>query len=323
MSSSSMSAADVASLYQQNFISNCAQVAAAAVLTYEYALTLEQGMRIVRGRRTATFWLFVLNRLVMIGLVVTNVLEMVPWTHNYSCTAIAAFFDVFQLLTYLIWAVLSAVRLYVVSKGNRYLSVLVFLLALVPFAMNMYSAIMVTYISLPVGPDMSVCDPTGKFSPAFDNRALIGSRTCAIAADVLVLLTTWCHSPRPGIAWTRLLSPASRGMFLVLLLRDGALYFIVLLLITVAQILVNYFEALSIGTVFLVPAMSVLVSRFLLDIFQAAEEARPVSDYDSTSSTDESLDTALEFQNMDVERRDTTLGEMFSYPSHFTDSGLG
>lgn len=53
------------------------------MLTYEYVLAMGQGLRILRGRRTATFWLFSLNHLVMIGLVVTNVLEAIPWTQNY------------------------------------------------------------------------------------------------------------------------------------------------------------------------------------------------------------------------------------------------
>lgn len=99
-------------------------------------------MRILRGRRTATFWLFVLNQVVMIGLATTNVLEAVPWTQNYvsqslvcvpvfhspydirgerstctsstrmtpipcftpSCASVAAIYDAFQLLTYLMWA---------------------------------------------------------------------------------------------------------------------------------------------------------------------------------------------------------------------------
>ncbi|KAH9924843.1 uncharacterized protein B0H18DRAFT_955260 [Fomitopsis serialis] len=73
----------------------------------------------------------------------------------------------------------------------------------------------------------------------------------------------------------------------------------VLLLITVAQIVVNTIEALSLGTVFLVPAMSVLVSRFLLDIYQAAENAVTISDYDHDSSSEFTRDTGLEFEMPD------------------------
>lgn len=53
------------------------------MLIYEYVLTMGQGLRILRGRRTATFWLFILNQVVMIGLAATNVLEAVPWTQSY------------------------------------------------------------------------------------------------------------------------------------------------------------------------------------------------------------------------------------------------
>lgn len=259
----------------------------------------------------------------MIGLVATNVLEIVPWTSNLSCQAVAGTYDLLQLVTYIIWAVISAIRIYVVSKGKIYLSVVVFCLAIVPFATNMYSSVMVTYAAVEFAPSPPFCDPTAHFSMAFDNRALIASRTCAIAADVIVLLTTWYNAPRSTAVLKRAFGSGARTPFLLLLLRDGALYFIVLLLITVAQIVVNSIEALSLGTVFLVPAMSVLVSRFLLDIYQAAENAVTISGYDHDSSTEFTRDTGLEFEMPDVECRDTTIGDIFSFPTHFTDSGLG
>lgn len=73
--------------------------------------------------------------------------------------------------------------------------------------------------------------------------------------------------------------------------------------------------------------MSVLVSRFLLDIFQAAEDVLPISNYDSESKDSSALETGLEFQMMDLEKaKDTAMtyqsSEISSYPSHFTDSGL-
>ncbi|TFY69636.1 hypothetical protein EVJ58_g300 [Rhodofomes roseus] len=251
---------ELLALYQENFVSNCAQVAVAAALAFEYALTVEQGIRILRGKKTATFWLFLLNQLVM------------------------------------------------------------------------YSSVMVTYISVGV-PGLTFCDPISHFSMAFDKRyrtfpatfALIASRTCAIAGDVLVLLTTWYHAPRPAATLKRAFGSKMHTPFVVLLLRDGAFYFIVLLLITVAQIVVNNIEALSIGTVFLVPAMSVLVSRFLLDIYEAAEDAGQPSDRDFDSSTHYTLNTGIEFQMGDLECMDATIAtnEIYSFPSHFTDSGLG
>lgn len=72
--------------------------------------------------------------------------------------------------------------------------------------------------------------------------------------------------------------------------------------------------------------MSVLVSRFLLDIFQAAEDALPISNYESDSK-DSAPDSGLEFQVMDLEKgMDTVMtyqsSEISSYPSQFTDSGL-
>lgn len=88
MWSTGSSATAFRSLWQVRSVSRCQNQAddrswCIAMLIYEYVLTMGQGLRILRGRRTATFWLFILNQLVMIGLAVTNVLEAVPWTQNY------------------------------------------------------------------------------------------------------------------------------------------------------------------------------------------------------------------------------------------------
>ncbi|EPT00315.1 hypothetical protein FOMPIDRAFT_1023886 [Fomitopsis schrenkii] len=296
---------EIVVLYHAVFVSNCVQVSVAAMLTYEYVLAMGQGLRILRGRRTATFWLFSLNHLVMIGLVVTNVLEAIPWTQNYSCNAVAAIYDALQLLAYLIWAAISAVRAYVVSKGNRYLAGFVFALSIAQFAVSMYSDVMVTNIALVIGYGMAICDPISRFSSVFIDRAVLFTTICAIAADVLVLLATWRLTAGPEQTLRRVFMVESRGPFLNLLLRDGD--------VPVAQIVVTYIEALSLGTVFLVPVMSVLVSHFLRDIFQAAEDALSISNYESK---DNALETGLEFRMMDQSN------EISSYPSQFTDSGL-
>ncbi|KAH9924844.1 uncharacterized protein B0H18DRAFT_393403 [Fomitopsis serialis] len=106
-----------------------------------------------------------------------------------SCQAVAATYDLLQLLTYIIWAgrsrtlilavrrvehitwtVMAAIRIYVVGKGNLYLSVFVFCLAIVPFATTMYASVMVTYAAVEFPPSLPFCDPTAHFSMTYDNR---------------------------------------------------------------------------------------------------------------------------------------------------------
>ena len=53
---------------------------AQAVLVYEYAITLQAEVDLVwRGKATSSS-VFRLNRLIMIGLVVTFILDMFAWT---------------------------------------------------------------------------------------------------------------------------------------------------------------------------------------------------------------------------------------------------
>ncbi|TFY59165.1 hypothetical protein EVJ58_g5954 [Rhodofomes roseus] len=58
----------------------------------------------------------------------------------------------------------------------------------------------------------------------------------------------------------------------------------------------NYIEALSIGTVFLIPVMSVLVSRFLLNIREAADEVHKVWDTALEATLEDTESTGLSFQ---------------------------
>lgn len=51
--------------------------------------------------------------------------------------------------------------------------------------------------------------------------ALLATRICAIAADVLVLLTTWRQTAGSDLTLWRVFSMESGGLFLHLLLRDG------------------------------------------------------------------------------------------------------
>ncbi|KAH9839145.1 uncharacterized protein C8Q71DRAFT_722156 [Rhodofomes roseus] len=136
---------ELVDLYEQNYQYNCAQAAIIAVLMYEYAITLRDEVSLVwRSKATSTV-IFYLNRLVMIGLVVAYMLDMFTWTTDVGRRKR-------ELVTYAEWAVLSALRVYVVNTSSWVATAATLAFALVPVAYNI------------VIPGLAVCDEVAKYS---------------------------------------------------------------------------------------------------------------------------------------------------------------
>lgn len=128
---------------------------------------------------------------------------------------------------------------------------------------------------------------------------MIASRTCLIASDILVLYVTWMSMLK-----LRRMSGSSSprvSSLIVMMCRDGTIYFLALLLLNSLEIglyLTNVFTGLS--TV-ITPVSSVIMSRFLLNLRQLsvpqemdASEDPPSSvsrETESTELTSEYLST--------------------------------
>ncbi|KAH9830788.1 uncharacterized protein C8Q71DRAFT_727261 [Rhodofomes roseus] len=298
--------AELLALLHTSFVTNCAQVAVAALVAYEYVFTLDQAINFIWSRRNPSLYVFLLNQCVMLGLVIANILEMLPWVTSArcdlerSCQAIGIVYDILQLLTFLEWAVISALRAQAVSRSSRMLPALVFALDLVPFGTTMVQSRISSF---------------GRIFHADLLPTLVSSRACAMAADIIVVLATWYYSRGPELM-PQVFGFRTRIRLPALLLRNGVtysfaqphdgpahftslgvLYFMYdpMKLLT-AQIIMNYIEALSIGTVFLIPVMSVLVSRFLLNIREAADEVHKVWDTALEATLEDTESTGLSFQ---------------------------
>ncbi|KAH9924839.1 uncharacterized protein B0H18DRAFT_1010355 [Fomitopsis serialis] len=165
----------------------------------------------------------------MLGLVIANVVEMLPLTTNAvpSCQAVGIFYDILQLMTFLEWA------------------------------------------------------------------ALVSSRACAMAADMIVVLVTWLYTRGPE-------------------LMPQVLAFRALLLISLAQIIMIMSRCLSIGTVFLIPMMSVLVSRFLLNIREAADSTYRMRASDFNATLEGTDSSELSFALQEVNTNTTTDSEQLT-----------
>ncbi|KAI0719701.1 hypothetical protein C8Q72DRAFT_863278 [Fomitopsis betulina] len=280
--------AELVAILQPYFVTNYAQVAAAALLAYELVLTLDEAVHSIRRWKSPTVLMFLTNQCVILCLVVINVLGMLPLTTNAasSCQAVGIIYDILQLVTFLEWAAISAVRIRVVSRERwiRWiLSIIVLVLDLVPFATTMYTSVLTSYETLTVQHTITFCQPVIRFTNESNNIALVASRSCAIVADIFVVVMTWFYSRGPELM-PQVLGFKGQIRLPALLLRNA------LLLISAAQIIMTFVATLSVGTVFLIPVMAILVSRFLLSVRKAADEARGPNDtlcttLDGTEST--------------------------------------
>ncbi|OBZ72798.1 hypothetical protein A0H81_07334 [Grifola frondosa] len=92
---------------------------------------------------------------------------------------------------------------------------------------------------------------------------VISSRTCLIASDALVLAVTWSKTYQLRKAAQQAQVKAS---LLTLLLRDGTIYFVVLLILNALHIVFNFVEQVPFVSIFADAFTSILISRFILNL---------------------------------------------------------
>ncbi|KAI0807511.1 hypothetical protein C8Q74DRAFT_1188059 [Fomes fomentarius] len=129
----------------------------------------------------------------------------------------------------------SGVRVYAISAGNSYITMTVVALAMVPVATNTVSV------------------------------RSVATRSCMILSDAIVIVVTWIKTWSTVRFAQRIKVEMS---FTSLVLREGILYFIIMLSLNVLQ-MVFYF-AMSDSYALIIPFLNVmtpiLVSRFFLDL---------------------------------------------------------
>ncbi|EMD33169.1 hypothetical protein CERSUDRAFT_98766 [Gelatoporia subvermispora B] len=238
-------AAEIISLVQSSFVSNCCSVASSAFVLYDFILTTSQEVEFMWGRKwSSVTLLYQLNKWATIVWAVEQfpatfvpfstvsrfVVSPSLWTPMVltiqtsisSCLSFNYVNYVAILVLFGIWAVFSGVRTFAISGSNWALALVVFLLSVVPVATN------ATYV-------------------------------------------TWRDARRNNI----------RAPFATILLKDGTLYFIALLIINVVNIIgITTASFNTTVTYFATPLSSIIVTRFLLNLRQLAS----IESYDSETS---------------------------------------
>ncbi|KAL1941116.1 hypothetical protein VTO73DRAFT_7328 [Trametes versicolor] len=291
--------AEYITLFESLFIDNCCGIAIPAFLGFEYLVTFDREVELFWKRKfTGASVLFLLNRYLPLLTVILDLSQSTPMSDRryaevcliyidtadqiYSCASFVKLTAIVSVLQYIPWAAFSTLRAFALSARHRFLTtLLIFTLSAVPIVVNYARYRWLTAVNNSIyGCVNQLALPSNlaqkrKFpkqlrllSDADQVLAVtIVSRTCLIAADLLVMIVTW-RATRSA----RGLSGVERWSFAKTLLRNGTVYFFVLLLLNTLHLtfaMLSYNEAfvnVSYVTIFTEPVTAVLVSRFLLDL---------------------------------------------------------
>ncbi|KAJ3540693.1 hypothetical protein NM688_g6191 [Phlebia brevispora] len=246
--------------FQANLIYNYADIAVLTLAGYEYFIGFKHEYDFLWQRKwTAVTWLFLANRYLLLFDVIAQNVPFSSWrwcaqSKDTSCShyPLMATIAVISYLPLIISAVFSALRVFALADRNFFITGVVLILALVPFGTNVYALSTSTYGYVITPVLGATCNPQPNIS-------------IAINFDVSYYLVQDISPGKGGrVPWAveRSRDPSSRRF-------TGSIYFIALVLLSVAELLVEIVPSLQklnpVGMVAEV-LQSVLVSRFIIDL---------------------------------------------------------
>ncbi|TFK85359.1 hypothetical protein K466DRAFT_622302, partial [Polyporus arcularius HHB13444] len=286
-----------------------------AFLVYEYIITFGQEVNLFwRGKWTGASALFFLNRYLALISYILIMCEFVPMP--FSCSLLVKGEAAISWIQFLPWAAFSALRAFALTGRNIPLSVFVFLLGITPLAIN--------FVQYGFGLD-GYNDPTFGCSagvdltPSMAKTLTIASRVTLMAADLILVFVTWYTLPRRNPSGSR-----NTLSFSTILLRDGTIYFVVLLILNVLHLVftlisvVGVFDPVSFVTEFTEPATAVLVSRFLLDLQSANRDALKLDSRDPLNTVNQEDEFSHTSGTISFARFVGSLGSYMESPESLT-----
>ncbi|KAI0351291.1 hypothetical protein OH77DRAFT_1411325, partial [Trametes cingulata] len=250
-----------------------------ALLAYEYLITLDREVALFWKRKTTgatvlflgTRYLALLSITVLTTATYARVSDSVITRHaeHASCAAF------------------SALRTLALSSMNRLLASVVFVLACAPSAVNIWSiaGAGISGSTLPVvGCEGGANQTPHQASPGCSAVAV--SRSCAVAADIIVVVLTWRYTLRGGgiRGATRVAAPSlARVLFL-----DGTIYFLLIGTMNLLQLILTLVSVSSqlesrLTATSLLSLAAILICRFLLSLQSANLQALDVRAGDGTT----------------------------------------
>ncbi|OCH90647.1 hypothetical protein OBBRIDRAFT_793088 [Obba rivulosa] len=239
--------------------------------------------------------LFHLNRWTTTAWAISQlVVELLPLGTLPSCEGLNFFNGSMDVILMTIWAVFSAIRIYTITAGNWLLASVVFTLSIVPMATNTYGFFASYVFQIVQFPgDIAECTLGRTISPDVILDLTIVTRTCAITADVILLATTWVKTYS---SWRSAKRNKISCPLTTMLLKDGTLYFFVLLslnVISIAGVSTNVF--IDTAGSFATPLQAIIVSHFLINLRQVARGPQNGNSEDTGGATSCPANSSLRF----------------------------
>ncbi|KAI0705217.1 hypothetical protein BC835DRAFT_1459262 [Cytidiella melzeri] len=198
-----------------------------ALFCYEWLVTFDQEIKYIWAKGwTLSTWIFAVNRYASLIFAVGKIW---PTTNITSCRATLRILETLNLLQYVVAA---RIRVFAISNRNGWLFLVVFVLNVVPVATNMFSdvAAPVEYFK-----DLE-CTSVLNVSEEVELGLSFSTRGSVILADVIVLAVTWAKAIGTFRQASRLNVKVPLSEILI---RDGTLFFIVLLGVNTFALLAN------------------------------------------------------------------------------------
>ncbi|KAJ3018170.1 hypothetical protein NUW54_g405 [Trametes sanguinea] len=288
---SQTASADLVPLIASAISENRIGLASLALLAYEYLITFTDEVRLIwlRKKTGATFLFLIIRYHAMITLLILQSITFVPvssevYAHSYmkgraaltvhpiSCSLYAKVQVPLQFSEFVPWAAFSSLRVLALSRMNYPLALSVFVLACGPFAVNVWQVAVagISGFNIPVAGCFGASGETP--AQAKIGKRVIIARTCAMAADSLVIAVSW---------WYGATTSSFRGLrhqtmpLAQIVLVNGTIYFIALLILNALHLtftlvsIVGVANAVSEVIVLTDPLTAILICRFLLALHAA------------------------------------------------------
>lgn len=181
-----------------------------SIMIYDFLITFSDEVQLLSSCRRLRSCIVILNRLALMGLAVTGILDL-PSQISISCKARRIAFISCTCVAIFLSAVVASLRVHALSHRNWFLAALTFALAMVPIGTNSY---LQSHISMDAitGHRVVICQPIASHVPRYTMTAeilsvsyrlhassnltfsylvTIATRVCVILSDSIVLGVTY------------------------------------------------------------------------------------------------------------------------------------
>lgn len=272
---------------REHFLSelgNYVQVSAIALTYYEYLLAIPSETKLIWQQRfSAATVIYAANRYALLGFCSVQLASLlytspssVPISilgsspHDLSCSVLFRLRDLCTLTIDLALTGFTALRIYAIYGMNKRIFALILALGLGSPAVQIFNMVIYTPVSL--GPHkMCVSVINSRNSLKITQTATSARYLLALAFEASAVVLTWY---RTFSQW-RLARSFNVSSLTTLFLRDGTLYFLALLILTlmtlIATLRLSIYTPLSIrylnlASIFVFPLSSICLSKFILSL---------------------------------------------------------